>query len=174
MTVSIRPARLADAARLPDLERSAGQAFLAIPDLAWIASDDVQPETQHRELIETGTAWVAVDADDAPVGFLNGEAMGGNLHILEIAVRSDLQGRGLGRALIEAAAHWANTRNMSALTLTTFRDVPWNEPFYQRLGFRTLEPGDLTQALLEILEDEARNGLPRRCAMSRLLGEVED
>lgn len=166
---SVRAATQADAKLLPAIERSAGEAFLSIPDLAWIASDDVQPEARHRELIESGVAWVAVNARDEPVGFLNGETMGSNLHILEIAVRSDLQGQGLGRALIEEAVQWAKARDVNALTLTTFRDVPWNEPFYKRMNFKTLESGDLTNELAEMLASEARNGLPRRCAMSRQL-----
>lgn len=169
MTFSVRTATQTDARLLPDLERSAGEAFLSIPDLAWIASDDVQSEARHRELIESGAAWVAVNVRDEPVGFLNGERMGSNLHILEIAVRSDLQGRGLGRALIEEVVQWAKARDVNALTLTTFRDVPWNEPFYKRLDFKTLASRDLTNELVEILATEARNGLLRRCAMSRQL-----
>ena len=28
------------------------------------------------------------------------------------------------------------------LTLTTFRDVPWNAPYYERMGFVVFEPAD--------------------------------
>jgi len=170
MTFTIRAATKADASLLPDIERSAGEAFLTTPDLAWIASDEVQSEARHLELIEQATAWVAIDASGNPVGFLNGERMGSSFHILEIAVRRELQGRGLGRALIEEAAAWAKAQGLAALTLTTFRDVPWNEPFYKRQGFTTLEAGELTDKLSEILEAEAQIGLRGRCAMSRDLG----
>lgn len=169
MTFAIRAATRNDAALLPDIERSAGAAFLSIPDLAWIASDDVQSEAQHLELIENGGAWVAVNARDEPIGFLNGERIGGAFHILEIAVRSEMQGRGLGRALIEEAATCASAAGLSALSLTTFLEVPWNAPFYERLGFRVLEPAELTEALRKTLETEATNGLRGRCAMARPL-----
>jgi GNAT superfamily N-acetyltransferase len=166
MTFTIRVADRADASLLPDIERSAGEAFLAIPELAWIASDEVQTTARHLELIEFGAAWVAIDSDGAPVGFLNGEKLGDGFHILEVAVRRELQGRGLGRALIDAAAEWAKAQGLAALTLTTFRDVPWNQPFYERHGFRTLDPAELTDGLREILETEAKHGLRGRCAMS--------
>jgi hypothetical protein len=33
---------------------------------------------------------------------------------------------------------WAQRHGLAALTLTTFTDVPWNMPYYERLGFRHL------------------------------------
>jgi hypothetical protein len=77
VTFSIRPATHADAGLLPDIERSAGEAFRSIPNLAWIASDDVQSSARHLELIEHAATWVAVNASGVPVGFLNGEGMAG-------------------------------------------------------------------------------------------------
>lgn len=142
-----------------------------MPGLAWIASDTALPEGRHLELIEAGAAWVAVDATDQPVGFLAAEAFAAGLHIWQFAVRHNLQGQGLGRELLETAACWADARAMPALTLTTFRAVPWNEPFYQRCGFRTLEAEDLSDTLRRILEEEIKAGLPadQRCAMVRRL-----
>jgi ribosomal protein S18 acetylase RimI-like enzyme len=109
-SISIRLATKRDAKFLPDIERSAGAAFLSIPELAWIASDDVQSEEQHLALIENGGAWVAANARDAPVGFLNGERRGGAFHILEISISSQLQGRGLGRLLIARKRRHGPTR----------------------------------------------------------------
>lgn len=165
--VRIRPTRAEEAALLPGIERSAGAAFLALPDLAWIADDDVLPEERHRALIAGGAAWVAVGAEDVPLAFLAAEATADRLHIWEFAVRHELQGRGIGRALMAEAKAWAGARGLRAVTLTTFRDVPWNEPFYRRLGFRTLDERELTAELRTVLDAEQRHGLPRekRCAM---------
>ncbi len=60
---------------------------------------------------------------------------------------------------------------MEALTLTTFRDVPWNAPLYQRLGFELLTGPEIGERLARILVGEAERGLPgdRRCAMRLLL-----
>nr|WP_207803139.1 GNAT family N-acetyltransferase [Rhodopseudomonas palustris] len=93
------------------------------------------------------------------------------LHIWQMAVHRDQQRRGIGRKLIEAAQRFAADHGSTALTLTTFRDVPWNEPYYQRLGFVTLGEDDLDSRLKAVLDAEARAGLPRarRCAMRKPL-----
>jgi GNAT superfamily N-acetyltransferase len=167
MKFGLRAATTGDVPHLPGIERSAAKAFLSLPDLAWIADDAVQSEERHRALIENRTAWVATDEGGSPIGFLNGEVFEGCFHILEVAVRLDAQGQGIGRALIDLAGQFAAANELAGLTLTTFRDVPWNEPLYRRLGFRIIENSDLTPKLARILEDEAGAGLPaeRRCAM---------
>ena len=59
MAVQIRHAVSADAALLPDIERSAGELFRTVPDLAWIAGDEVMSAEAHLEHIAQGTVWVA-------------------------------------------------------------------------------------------------------------------
>lgn len=163
----IRAARPEDAAQLPAIERSAGRAFLALPALAWLADDAVQPVERHLDWIDGGYALVAVDEDDAPVGFLSAERQGDALHLWELAVRHARQGRGLGRALLAQLIATARRRQVATLTLTTFRDVAWNRPFYETLGFVMLPEPDLPAGLRRILAHEAEHGLPRerRCAM---------
>ncbi len=168
---SIRSARLDDAGLLPAIERSAGAVFLALPELSWLASGAVLSAAFHRETIANGTSWVVASEHDAPVAFLSAERIGGNLHIAELAVHSDFQRRGLGRALIEHATGWAKAQGLPAITLTTFRDIPWNEPFYQTLGFTTMDAANLSPEMERILDEEALKGLPRdrRCAMINLI-----
>ena len=163
----IRPATVADAPSLPAVERSSGEAFRVLPDLAWIADDAVQSVARHLALIAHDSAWVAAGTDEIPVGFLNGETAEDVFHILQLAVRHELQGRGIGSALIAEVVAVARRRGLAAITLTTFRAVPWNEPYYRRRGFRTLAPEDLSPRLRALLAREAQAGLPadRRCAM---------
>ncbi|MEH6789765.1 GNAT family N-acetyltransferase [Parasphingorhabdus sp.] len=164
--ILIRPATSADAASFPDIERSAGEAFLAIPGLEWIAGDDVMSAAQHQIYIDEGTAWVAL-SDNRPVGFVTAARHDDALHILELSVESGQQGHGIGRRLMETAKAHASTHGVPALSLTTFRDLPFNERFYRKLGYRTLETPALPQRLADILQAEIDNGLPgdRRCAM---------
>lgn len=49
-----------------------------------------------------------------------------------------------------------------ALTLTTFAEVPWNAPYYERCGLRPLADAELTGGLREIRAREATYGLDRR------------
>jgi hypothetical protein len=49
-------------------------------------------------------------------------------------------------------------RGATALTLTTFDDVPWNGPYYTRLGFRMRDLATLSPGLQTVEQAEA--GLP--------------
>ncbi|PNY27808.1 Uncharacterized protein TCAP_02266 [Tolypocladium capitatum] len=170
---TIRPATAADVPLLPAVECSAGQIFKQIPDLAWIADGGGQSGQRHLELIQSGVSWVAVgDEADAPLGFLNGQLLDGNMHVWEMSVDKDHQGKGIGRRLMGQARQWATSQGLPAITLTTFRDVPWNDEFYASMGFITLSSSELTLALRRVLGDEVRDGLPgeKRCAMRLLLG----
>ena len=121
------------------------------------------------------TCWVATsgaeaghDAAGKPVGFLCAEAFGAELHIWELAVAQDAQGAGLGAQLMQQAITCATRDSRFArLTLTTFRDVPFNAPFYKRLGFGVLNDSELDVRLEQTLAAGEAHGLPRgiRCAM---------
>ena len=168
---TVRPGEATDAPLLPAVERSAAQAFLQLPNLAWLATGDTQSVDDHLEYIKRGLEWVAVDAKNTPVAFLNGSLEKSIFHIHEISVTSSHQGRGIGRSLISTAKQWATTSGCSSITLTTFRNVPWNEGFYRSLGFRTLDSSELSPSLEAIMKSEAEAGLKieDRCAMSMRL-----
>ncbi|HSP70727.1 MAG TPA: GNAT family N-acetyltransferase, partial [Gaiellaceae bacterium] len=88
------------------------------------------------------------------------------------SVHPDHARQGIGRALIERAASWASAHGLHALTLTTYVGVPWNGPYYERLGFRYLARDEETPGLRAIRDDESAAGLdawPRAC-MRRSLG----
>jgi GNAT superfamily N-acetyltransferase len=171
---TIRIARDEDAQALPAVENAAGEAFRQIPDLAWIADGPDLPVARHRALIAGGASFVAVDVADRPVAYLVTEMVDDTFHLWEFAVRHDLQRQGIGRAMVRRAVAFARARGLRALTLTTFRDVPWNEPFYHSAGFRTLGAEEIDERLAAILRQEVRDGLPaeRRCAMRLLLEDV--
>ena len=169
MTFSVRPATPADACHLPPVERAAAQAFRAVPQLAWLAAGDVRPIAVHHACIRQRTCWVAVDCQDRPVGFLSAETCGQDLHILEMSVARPVQGRGLGRQLLACAIAAARAGGLSGLTLTPFRTVAWNAPFYPTAGFHIIAPSALGPRLAALLQLEAEAGLAPgiRCAMRR-------
>jgi GNAT superfamily N-acetyltransferase len=90
------------------------------------------------------------------VGFACVEIVDDLAHLWQLSVdpRSGRQGR--GRALVEAVCDWARSHHYPAVTLTTFTDVPWNGPFYARLGFRPID--DLSPGLRAIREHERAIG----------------
>ncbi|WP_024876534.1 GNAT family N-acetyltransferase [Saccharomonospora piscinae] len=169
----IRPARGADLPRLREIERAAGHTFAAF-GMSAIADDEPPTYEVLRDFLSTGTAWVAVDGDDHPVAYLLAEIVDGCAHIEQVSVHPSHAGRRIGRALIEHLARWAVTRDLPAITLTTFTDVPWNAPYYRRCGFHDLtdeDLKDLTPGLRRIRAAEAARGLdrwPRACLRREL------
>lgn len=170
-TATVRLTTEVDAPLLPAIERAAAALFRSIPDLAWIADDEVQSVAQHMAHARAGTSWVIVDDADQPFGFLSAEVCGPELHIWELAVRQDRQGRGAGRMLLEASFDHARRQRLEAVTLTTFRDVRWNEPLYAHFGFAALSTDEVGDRLSRVLAGERLSGLPseRRCAMRLVL-----
>lgn len=167
MNARIRQAGANDASGLPEIERSAATSFLSIADLAWIAEGQPTPAEDYLPLIATGTVWAAEGTDRTLEGFLAVEEADTELHIREVSVRSEHQGRGIGRRLIEISRSDAQATGLTALTLTTFRDVRWNAPFYAGLGFEILPTSSPGPKLGAILAQEVERGLPRehRCVM---------
>jgi GNAT superfamily N-acetyltransferase len=141
--------------------------FRAAPGLEWVATHGEVSADTYRPHIAAGAAWVAETADGRIVGFVAGEVAGDVMHVWELAVAAEAQGEGLGRPLMAAARDRARDLGLAAVTLTTFRDVPWNAPFYARLGYRVLAADELDARLAAILRAEVENDLPaeQRCAM---------
>ncbi|MGW1361147.1 GNAT family N-acetyltransferase [Streptomyces chartreusis] len=156
----IRPVTSDELPVLQDIERAAGAPFR---DLGMAAVADDEPPT--LEVLEhyrrAGRAWAARDGDGPPVAYLICEPVDGALHIEQVSVHPDAARRGVGRALLAYAADRAREEGLAGLTLTTFTEVPWNAPYYARLGFRTLEEAELTPGLRKIRTHEAELGLDR-------------
>ncbi|HXW39086.1 MAG TPA: GNAT family N-acetyltransferase, partial [Acidimicrobiales bacterium] len=66
---------------------------------------------------------------------------------------------GIGRALIEATSSWALAVGDECITLCTFRDVPWNGPFYRSAGFEELDELEWCDELRTVRAAERANGL---------------
>ncbi|MHA6332800.1 GNAT family N-acetyltransferase [Qipengyuania sp. CAU 1752] len=167
---SLRLARPDDALAWPAIERAAGELFRGDPDLSEINFDETWTAGDLRALIHKGHC-LAAYMGERPIGFLATEPFRRELHIWEVSVHPDGQRRGIGAGLIRACMVDARNSGFVALTLTTFRDIEWNGPFYQRLGFEEVTALDAHPRLASELALEADNGLPaeRRCAMIRFL-----
>jgi len=166
--VSRRLARADELDTLRAIELAAGRAFAGI-GMAEIAADDPPAAETLAVFQRDGRAWVHVDEADRPVAYLIAELVDGAAHIEQVSVDPEAAGRGIGSGLIDHLADWAIERGCPALTLTTFTEVPWNAPYYRRLGFRILAENELGPGLRRIRADEAAHGLDRwpRVAMIR-------
>lgn len=166
MSYSIRRATAADLPALPAIERAAAEMFResAHPDMAdaALASEHVHPDDQ---------VWVVADAHEQPVAFAIVRSAAATLHLQEIDVHPAHARRGLGAQLIAAIATRARAQGVPALTLSTCDDIPWNGPYYARLGFRVLAESQLSAELQRVRQAEAAAQLPmqhRVCMELRL------
>jgi GNAT superfamily N-acetyltransferase len=161
----IRVARPAELGVLQDIEVAAGRLFADI-GMAEIADDEPFGVEVLATYQSDGRAWVTVDDADHPIAYLIVDVVDASAHVEQVSVRPAHSHRGVGRALLDHVAGWAVVHGLPALTLTTFADVPWNAPYYERCGFRRIGEGDLTPGLREIRLREAAQGLdkwPRVC-----------
>ena len=170
MTVLIREARSDDVALIQGLELDAGKRFVDI-GLDSIAGDEPTSTALLRTHIDASTAWVAVDDIDRIVGAAWASIVDGEGHLDQLSVAVDTGRRGVGRALIEQVCTWAAAEGLDAVTLTTFRDVPFNGPFYERCGFRVIDPDLYGPQLAAIRQLECDRGIDvvSRVAMRRRL-----
>jgi GNAT superfamily N-acetyltransferase len=169
--VQIRPARTTELARLQDIERDAGRAFAEI-GMQEIAGHEPLSVAELTQFAVAGRAWVAADTDDVPVAYLLTAVVDGVAHVEQVSVSPAYRGRGMGAALIDHVSAGAAREGHRRVTLTTFRDVPWNAPYYERLGFMTIPAGELGPELAALMQVEASHipGDHPRVAMRRATG----
>ena len=166
--MEIRLALPTDLASLQGIEEASDQVFASVMD---VSSWGSAPTGQDR-VAEPGYLLVAAE-DDEVVGFAHAvdvDGPGGTAHLEQIAVLPDRSRRGIGSALLEQACRYAAELGFAQLTLRTFRDVPWNAPFYARHGFVVM--ADEPDWMDSLRAAEGRIGLPRngvRVAMVRPL-----
>ena len=167
---SLRLARAEDADAMPAIEEAAAQVFTDIDWLGTVDPSDTWEPDELRPFIRRGHCLVAHVGEDM-AGFLISEPVGRELHVWEMDVSPQFQRRGIGAGLLRACQIDARNAGFRALTLTTFRELAWNAPFYRRLGFTEIDDLSAHARLKHALEEEAEWGLPRerRCAMIHFL-----
>lgn len=151
--------------------RAAGWAWVVT-----VADDDADETAAGPTGAQEIAGYVIVDVlDDAgplPVAAHPGTAppVGARAaHVEQISVDPRYARRGLGRRLLDRVVEVARRRGFDALTLTTFRDVPWNAPYYRRCGFRVLADDEIGPDLRRVRDHETSLGLDpaRRVCMRR-------
>ncbi len=130
---AVRPARPDELALLPALEARADALFEPL---------GIGPLPGSGTVEEFGTALVVLVAGDPPVGLCRIDAVGDGAHLEQLSVDPDHGHRGIGRMLLRAACAWAAEAGYRTLTLATYREIPWNGPFYASEGFVEVGPVD--------------------------------
>jgi GNAT superfamily N-acetyltransferase len=162
----IRPARPADYEVLRAIERRAGERFrtVGMPEIA-----DDEPYSAD-EMAAAAVILVATEADE-PIGYALVQIVDDHAHLEQLSVLPEHGGSGVGTTLLDAVATWARSRGDEVITLTTFRHVSFNAPFYARRGFVEVPASAWSPAIERLVTTEAAHGLDpeARVVMSRQL-----
>jgi len=170
MDYLIRLAKETDIEALPEIERAAAEMF--VPYFSWLGiSLDVMEGLTTLSFLRKAQAearlWVGA-VDDEPVGFVVVKFLPQCCFVVELDVRPNYGRRGIGSALMDVCCSSAKKQGFAQVILTTFRRVPWNIPFYERLGFEVLPEQLWPPEIRAIVQHEARYGFaPEKRAVMR-------
>lgn len=167
MKYEIREASRGDVEFLPAIEQAASELFAETPfasetDQGCLTTDYLSERQQ------AGMLWVAAIGSEL-AGFAVVELIGSDAHLHELSVHPGHQRKGLGRRLVETVIDRARADRCERVTLSTYANIPWNAPFYRKIGFTELT--HLTEPYLEIVAREKARGLDtsQRVIMARLI-----
>lgn len=115
------------------------RAFVRATFAKWvpIMGREPLPMTADYDLALQNHSFVLAFAGDTLAGVLETVVEDDHLWVETVAVRSDLQGQGLGQILMAKAADEARAKGLGELRLLTNAALTSNLAFYQANGFRT-------------------------------------
>ncbi|MFN8016180.1 MAG: GNAT family N-acetyltransferase [Acidimicrobiia bacterium] len=154
--INIRLAEESDLAELSEIEKQADKIF--VEHGIDIGNDETQSIDTLNDALRNKRLWVAEDGDEL-VGFSLVILINENAHLEQVSVLPRMQKQGIGAKLVKATIDWAQQNNYERITLSTFNDVPWNQNFYAKLGFRDIPSNELDKTLKDLRSTEARLGL---------------
>lgn len=162
----IRLARPDDAEAFHAVEEDAAGLLREDPSLAGTVIPPTASAEEHVRTIRKGRSLAALHGEQV-IGFAAIRTAGRELHLAELSVARAHQRCGVGSLLIRAMMIDARNSGYRAITLNTYRDIPWNAPFYARFGFVEVENFEGRAHLAESRVNAEALGMPmdRRCAM---------
>lgn len=170
----ITRADAADIPRLVELDIAANALFREtglIADAALgehVPADVLEAAIAAREVFVMRHQWTAEAA-----GFTLTSVRGDTLYLDQVSVHPDHGRQGLGGALVRRVIEDAKGRGLKSVTLSTFRDLPWNGPFYRKLGFREIRRDKLADWMHEIEAAQAdKLDVSARCFMRKNCGLI--
>jgi predicted N-acetyltransferase YhbS len=155
----IRSARIEELPLLSLIEQSAARLFLDTP-YAFLVNDEPLSLDFVQQQFRAGRVWVAVDCHEIVVGYAIAREVDNTLYLQQIDVEPEHGRSGIGSALVKTVCDWAKQQAYEIVSLSTFRDIPWNAPFYSKLGFHAVDEAGLSTGFQQIRLKELAAGLP--------------
>jgi GNAT superfamily N-acetyltransferase len=156
---TIRSARAEELTLLAQIERSAAILFLDTPYAFLVNSEPLSLDFVQQRF-RAGQVWVAIAPDNMVVGFAITREIDDTIYLQEMDVAPAHGRRGIGSALVEIVCDWVQLQGYPTLSLSTFHNLPWNAPFYSKLGFQMLDESELSIVFKQIRQQELEAGLP--------------
>jgi len=102
------------------------------------------PTALKDQMLKQHHTFLVAELDDEPVGFASFSKIdtSGVYKLHKLYVRTDIQGKGLGRALITAVLEEIRAREARALHLNVNRHNKAKD-FYEKFGFRVIREEDI-------------------------------
>ena len=164
----IRTAEPEDFDALCEIQDSAVEIFRAY-DLGFIADKYPRSDKFYRKLFADCDILIALDENDYAVGFSLLKKVDYQLYIKQLSVRKEYTQQGFGTALMHKSIDHAKKFGYAHIILTTYEDLPFNEPFYKKLGFRELIVDKNWPELFAIREKEKAEGLDVKPRIAMIL-----
>jgi len=164
---SITPALREDIPALIAADKAASALFAPTGLIKPAALDDQVPAQVFEAAIASGYVFAAREAAGA-VGFILTSQRGTGLYLDQVSVHPEHGQKGLGGALVIRILSDAEDRRLPHVSLSTFRDLAWNGPFYASLGFREMPHTKLEDFMYEIeAAQRPHMDVSARCFMRR-------
>jgi GNAT superfamily N-acetyltransferase len=157
--VAVRHARAADLKHIGPIEDSGAPMFREHfgPGLNPVL--EARADDGWQRVAKDGFLLVATGDEDEPVGFVHVLVVDGQAHLEQLSVLPEHQRQGIGVSLVRAAVAEARAMGFRRMSLCTYRDVPWNGPFYAGLGFTEVPEADREPYERRLHEHEKAIGL---------------
>jgi len=147
---TFRRASKDDISRLIEIDESASGLFEPTGLLSADSLADHVPAEALAQAVSKGWLIAAYTEEELAIGFVMATEKGEALYIDQISVDPAMGRSGIGRALMRYIEQEAVSAGFRELTLSTFRDVAWNAPFYASLGYKHIKRADFLPYMLEI------------------------
>lgn len=121
--VSVRPAHVADAERLAELDQAAFEPMWRYP------------APKHAEMIRRQFYVLIAELESEVVGYQSSEIWGEQGQIVRLAVHPSRQRRGIGTRLLAEAIRFFRSAHVEWVTLNTQADNTASRRLYERFGF---------------------------------------
>lgn len=166
--IAVDTAQPAHLRAIPGIELAAATMF-SEADLPLPIRHRVTAAEDLKQAFADGRLWTATTNQDRPVGFALADIVDDVAYLAELAVIPEYGRQGIGRRLVESVIAWARENEFNALRLITFGHIPWNAPFYEKLGFAVVDPPEPGTELAGLMEEERRLGINKSNRAAMLL-----